>query len=79
MHIDRENSLALGLFPWIDPEKIDMIGNAAGHGAYLALMDRDKRTEANRVARIVTHIELALEEDFQKEFLRALSIPYKET
>ena len=79
MHIDKENSLALGLFPWIDPEKIDMIGNAAGHGAYLALMDRDKRTEANRVARTVTHIELALEEDFQKEFLRALSIPYRET
>jgi uncharacterized 2Fe-2S/4Fe-4S cluster protein (DUF4445 family) len=78
MHIDKENALAIGLFPWIEPEKMDMVGNAAGHGAYLALMNRAKRAEANRIAREVTHIELALEEDFQKEFLRALSIPYKE-
>lgn len=78
MHIDKENALAIGLFPWIEPEKMDMVGNAAGHGAYLALMNREKRAEANRIARQVTHIELALEPDFQKEFLRALSIPYKE-
>jgi uncharacterized 2Fe-2S/4Fe-4S cluster protein (DUF4445 family) len=78
MHIDKENALAIGLFPRIEPEKMDMVGNAAGHGAYLALMNRAKRAEANRIAREVTHIELALEEDFQKEFLRALSIPYKE-
>jgi uncharacterized 2Fe-2S/4Fe-4S cluster protein (DUF4445 family) len=78
MHIDKENSLAIGLFPWIEPEKIDMVGNAAGHGAYLALMNRDKRNEANRIARAVTHIELALEAEFQKEFIRALSIPFKE-
>jgi uncharacterized 2Fe-2S/4Fe-4S cluster protein (DUF4445 family) len=78
MHIDKENALAIGLFPWIEPEKMDMVGNAAGHGAYLALMNREKRAEANRIAREVTHIELALEPDFQKEFLRALSIPYKE-
>ncbi len=77
MHIDKENSLALGLFPWCDPEKIAVVGNAAGHGAYLALVDRSRREEANRIAHQVEHIELALEEGFQKEFVRALSIPYK--
>jgi uncharacterized 2Fe-2S/4Fe-4S cluster protein (DUF4445 family) len=77
MHIDKENALALGLFPWCDPENIAVVGNAAGHGAYLALVDRSRRTEADRIARDVEHIELALEEGFQKEFVRALSIPYK--
>jgi uncharacterized 2Fe-2S/4Fe-4S cluster protein (DUF4445 family) len=52
-----------------------MVGNAAGHGAYLALMDRAKRNEADSIARRVTHIELVLEKDFQKEFMKALEIP----
>lgn len=78
MHIDKMNSLAIGLFPACDPEKVVMVGNAAGHGAYLALVNRDKRTEANRIARNVVHLELALEEGFQKEFLKSLSIPYQD-
>jgi uncharacterized 2Fe-2S/4Fe-4S cluster protein (DUF4445 family) len=77
MHIDKENALTLGLFPWCPPENIRLVGNAAGHGAYLALMDREKRAEADRVARTVIHIELALEKNFRKEFISALSIPYK--
>jgi uncharacterized 2Fe-2S/4Fe-4S cluster protein (DUF4445 family) len=78
MHIDKENALTIGLFPWCEPERIAMVGNAAGHGAYLALVDRAKRAEAGRIAREVEHIELAMEEGFQKEFVKSLSIPYKE-
>jgi uncharacterized 2Fe-2S/4Fe-4S cluster protein (DUF4445 family) len=77
MHIDKENALTIGLFPPCDPEKIAVVGNAAGHGAYLALVDKEKREEANRIAQEVEHIELALEEGFQKEFIKSLSIPYK--
>jgi uncharacterized 2Fe-2S/4Fe-4S cluster protein (DUF4445 family) len=77
MHIDKENALTIGLFPWCEPERIFMVGNAAGHGAYLALVDKSKREEAARIAREVEHIELAMEEGFQKEFVKSLSIPYK--
>ncbi len=77
MHIDKESALTIGLFPYCEPSNIVMVGNAAGHGAYLALVDRDKREEADRIARSVTHIELAMEEGFQKEFMKALAIPGK--
>jgi uncharacterized 2Fe-2S/4Fe-4S cluster protein (DUF4445 family) len=77
MHIDKESALTIGLFPHCEPDKIVMVGNAAGHGAYLALIDRDKREEADRIARRATHIELAMEEGFQKEFMKALAIPGK--
>lgn len=77
LHIDKENALAIGLFPYCPPENILVVGNAAGHGAYLALVDRKKREEADKVARTVEHIELALEEDFQREFMLSLSIPYE--
>jgi uncharacterized 2Fe-2S/4Fe-4S cluster protein (DUF4445 family) len=78
MHIDKDNALSLGLFPFVEPDKIFMVGNAAGHGAYLALVDKNKRKEADYIARHVEHIELALEKSFQKEFVRALSIPHKD-
>ena len=75
MHIDKESALTIGLLPSCDPENILMVGNAAGHGAYLALMDRAKRDEANTLAGEVEHLELALEESFQTEFMKALNIP----
>jgi uncharacterized 2Fe-2S/4Fe-4S cluster protein (DUF4445 family) len=77
VHIDKENALTIGLFPYCPPENIIVVGNAAGHGAYLALVNRDKREEADRIARTVEHIELALEDNFQKEFMKALAIPYE--
>jgi len=75
LHVDKESALTIGLFPKCPLENIISVGNAAGHGAYLALVNRDKRIEADRIARTVEHIELALEEDFQKEFFSALSFP----
>ncbi len=77
MHIDKENALVLGLFPPCEPDGIFVVGNAAGHGAYLALLDRETRVEANKIAAEVEHIELALDERFQREFMNSLSIPYK--
>jgi uncharacterized 2Fe-2S/4Fe-4S cluster protein (DUF4445 family) len=75
MHIDRKSALAIGLFPTCSPDNISLAGNAAGHGAYLALMDVRKRKEADRIARWINHIELAREADFQKEFLKAIPMP----
>jgi uncharacterized 2Fe-2S/4Fe-4S cluster protein (DUF4445 family) len=40
-------------------------------------MDKEKRKEADRVAPFVTHVELAREEAFQREFMNGLSIPFK--
>ncbi len=77
MHIDKGSAITLGLFPPVDPGRIVMVGNAAGHGAYLALMNAEKRKEADRIARFVTHVELAREEVFQREFINGLSMPSK--
>jgi uncharacterized 2Fe-2S/4Fe-4S cluster protein (DUF4445 family) len=77
MHLDKESALALGIFPPARPDRIAMVGNAAGHGAYLALMDAAKRKEADRIAAWVVHVELACEETFQREFMNGLSLPEK--
>jgi len=76
-HINKEHALTIGLFPWCDPKNIRLVGNAAGHGAYLTLLDKEKRKEAETVAGRVVHIELALENEFQSQFMKALSLSYQ--
>jgi uncharacterized 2Fe-2S/4Fe-4S cluster protein (DUF4445 family) len=76
LNINKENALAIGLFRFCDPDRITFVGNAAGRGAYLALLNIQKREEAEIIVDRVTHIDLAGEEAFQLEFLKALALPY---
>ncbi len=73
--INRESALALGMFPPCKPEDIYSVGNAAGDGARLALLDREKRNEALQVAREVRFVETARDESFQARFIEALAFP----
>jgi uncharacterized 2Fe-2S/4Fe-4S cluster protein (DUF4445 family) len=75
-HVDREKALIMGLFPDCEVEKILSVGNAAGDGARAALLNREKRVEANWVARNVEYIELTVEKDFQNQFMQAMQIPH---
>ena len=75
-YIDREEALIIGMLPDIAPEKIISVGNAAGDGARIALLDREKREEANWVARQVEYMELTIQKGFQDEFVAALHIPH---
>ncbi|MGC8659505.1 MAG: ASKHA domain-containing protein [Desulfomonilaceae bacterium] len=75
-HVDKTKALIMGLFPDCDLENVLAIGNAAGDGARAALLNREKRTEANWVSRNVEYIELTVEEDFQQQFMEAMQIPH---
>jgi uncharacterized 2Fe-2S/4Fe-4S cluster protein (DUF4445 family) len=66
----------LGMFPDCDLANIYAVGNAAGDGARIALLNRDKRGEAEEIARKIEYMELTIEEDFQTEFIEALQIPH---
>jgi uncharacterized 2Fe-2S/4Fe-4S cluster protein (DUF4445 family) len=75
-HVDPEKALIMGLFPDCDLEKIVSVGNAAGDGARAALLNREKRAEANWLANTVEYIELAAEKDFQNQFIEATQVPH---
>jgi uncharacterized 2Fe-2S/4Fe-4S cluster protein (DUF4445 family) len=75
-HVDREKALIMGLFPDCEIERIVSVGNAAGDGCRAALLNREKRVEANWVSRNVEYIELTVEGDFQKQFMQAMQIPH---
>jgi uncharacterized 2Fe-2S/4Fe-4S cluster protein (DUF4445 family) len=75
-HISREASLTLGMFPDCNVKNIYAVGNAAGDGARMALLNREKRIEANKRARWVEFIEIATDPTFEKEFMQAMHIPH---
>ncbi len=75
-HIDKEEAMVIGMIPDCDLKKVEYIGNAAGDGARIALLNVDKRKEANDVARRVEYVELALEEDFNDRFGEAMQFPH---
>ena len=75
-HVDREKALIMGLFPDCAIEKIQSIGNAAGDGCRAALLNVEKRKEADWYSRNVEYIELTVEENFQQEFVEAMQLPH---
>ena len=75
-YIDKKSAACLGLFPDCDLENISTVGNAAGDGARAALLNVDKRLEADKVARQIEYIELTKEPDFDKVFAEAMWLPH---
>ena len=75
-YIDKVSALIIGLVPDVPVERIESVGNAAGVGARIALISREKREEANRIARNVEHIKLAVHPSFEKEFSMAMYFPH---
>jgi uncharacterized 2Fe-2S/4Fe-4S cluster protein (DUF4445 family) len=75
-YIDRESALVIGLFPDCELEKVQAVGNAAGDGAQLALLNKEKMIEASTVAEAVEFVETATEPDFQKHFTEAMMLPH---
>ena len=74
-YLRKENILRIGVLPQIDVDRIVSVGNAAGQGSKLALINRGKMEEINRIAREVEYIELSFRSDFTEKFMSAMSFP----
>jgi uncharacterized 2Fe-2S/4Fe-4S cluster protein (DUF4445 family) len=74
-YVRKASARRIGLVPAIDPERVHLVGNAAGLGARLALVDRGVRQRACRFAEGVESLELATHPDYQATFMDLLSFP----
>lgn len=77
-YLRKENILRIGVLPQIDPDKILSIGNAAGQGAKLALINRGKQEELEELTEEVEYIELSFRTDFTDKFMSAMKFPRQE-
>lgn len=73
--IDPSYALDLGMLPPCRPENVKGVGNAAGVGARIALLNQRSHAELLQLADRVEKIETALEPDFQQRFVDAMTIP----
>jgi uncharacterized 2Fe-2S/4Fe-4S cluster protein (DUF4445 family) len=74
-YIDKANALAIGMIPEVRPDQVFIVGNSAGDGARIALLNVAKRREAASIAEHVTRYELPTDPEFQSRFIRALGFP----
>ena len=75
--IDPKYAMVLGLIPDCDLADVKAVGNAAGDGALMALLDRGHRREIEQTVRRIEKIETALEPEFQQLFVHAMALPNK--
>jgi len=75
-YIDPRHAMILGMIPDCDLSQVTAVGNAAGDGARIALLNRDARSEAAKLAREVVHVQTAVAAEFQNEFVGAIAIPH---
>jgi uncharacterized 2Fe-2S/4Fe-4S cluster protein (DUF4445 family) len=72
-YIRKTSALRLGLLPGIDPERVRLVGNAAGVGARLALLDSEILERARGLAARAEYVDLATDAGYQETFVSALA------
>ena len=75
-YIDTKHAMVLGLIPNCELTHVYAVGNAAGDGARIALLNKQKRLEAQEIVEWVTYVETAVDPEFQEEFANAIHIPH---
>ncbi len=75
--IDPKYAMVLGLIPDCDLAKVKAVGNAAGTGARMCLLNRGHRREIEATVNRIEKIETALEPKFQEHFVYAMALPNK--
>ena len=75
-HIDPLKAMLIGMIPDCPLDRVHAVGNAAGDGAWLALVNRDRRQEARDLFQRLERIELPAQPGFQDQFMLALHFPH---
>ncbi|MBN1120945.1 MAG: DUF4445 domain-containing protein [Anaerolineae bacterium] len=76
-YIDPFYAMLIGLIPDCELENVEPVGNAAGDGARIALLNVSQREIARQESRKVDYVETAIEPDFQAYFVDAMDLPHQ--
>lgn len=76
-YLKPESAVKIGLLPPLPIGRIYSVGNAAGEGSKLALLDKDMREIAEGVSRKISYIELSSRRDFQEKFMEFMYFEIK--
>ncbi|MBX7244443.1 MAG: ASKHA domain-containing protein [Candidatus Sumerlaeaceae bacterium] len=71
-YVRKASALDIGLVPPVDPEKVLFVGNAAGVGARMCLVDAVASRRAEEIWRTAEYVELGGHPDYQDAFCVAM-------
>jgi uncharacterized 2Fe-2S/4Fe-4S cluster protein (DUF4445 family) len=75
-HLDLEKAIFIGLLPEMEIEKFIFVGNGSLLGARLLSFSKDLLKEAERIALMMTNLELSNHPTFMNEFVAAMFLPH---
>ncbi|MEM7720939.1 MAG: ASKHA domain-containing protein [Pseudomonadota bacterium] len=75
-HISPKHAMVLGMIPDAPLDNVTSAGNAAGHGARIALCNRAARQRIEATVGQIHKVETAVEPKFQEHFVNANAIPH---
>ncbi len=75
-YINKSNAKFIGMIPDISDDFIYQIGNAAGTGAQNCLLNVGLREKARRLMNKIDYVEIAIAQEFQKEYAQAMYFPH---
>lgn len=78
-HLDLEKAMFIGLLPEIEIGKFLFVGNGSLLGARLLSFSKNLLQETERIAQMMTNLELSNHSGFMNEFMAAMFLPHTDT
>ena len=75
-HLNLEKAMSIGLLPEMEMEKFIFVGNGSLLGARLLSFSKELLKEAERIAMMMTNLELSNHPGYMDEFVAALFLPH---
>ena len=75
-HLNLEKAMFIGLLPEMEMEKFIFVGNGSLLGARLLSFSKELLKEAERIAMMMTNLELSNHPSYMDEFVAALFLPH---
>lgn len=74
-HLDSRYVADIGIIPFANHDSIRSVGNAAGMGAAMAILNKDNKSKIIKAVREIEKVETATETKFQELFVGAMTFP----
>jgi uncharacterized 2Fe-2S/4Fe-4S cluster protein (DUF4445 family) len=78
-YINLEKGKQIGLFPDIRAEKFHFVGNGSLLGSRLVCLSRGMFSEVERIAKMMTNVELSGNQSFMDKYMGALFLPHTDS
>ncbi len=77
-YLDIGKAVTIGLLPDISPDRFEFIGNGSMKGAFMVLIDEEKKKEAEEIAQKTIYHDILNTPGFEKECSVATYLPHED-